>query len=136
MREPGPVAVNSDQPLLHVIRVDGKMYLFFTLERVLVHALRNPWADILECVLAYTLGLGVGSLLVDVRGVEALEVCRETQDAASLGRERGLSNHAHGCTLPLNCGGFSRLTGEVATRTCLETGLPSQSHPNLPSSEV
>ena len=48
-------------------------HLFFTLERVLVRALRKPSVDVLECVLAYLLGLGVGSSSLDVRGVEALE---------------------------------------------------------------
>lgn len=47
--------------------------LFFTLERVLVRALRKPSVDVLECVLACLFGLGVGSSSVDVRGVDALE---------------------------------------------------------------
>lgn len=47
--------------------------LFFTLERVLVRALRKPSVDVLECVLVCLLGLGVGSSSVDVRGVDALE---------------------------------------------------------------
>lgn len=50
-----------------------KTYVFFTLERVLVRALRKPSVDVFECVLACLLVLGVGSSSVDVRGVEALE---------------------------------------------------------------
>ena len=48
-------------------------YLFFTLDNVLVRALRNPSVDVFECVLGCLFGLGVGSSSVDVRGVEALE---------------------------------------------------------------
>lgn len=55
------------------MRTDGQTYLFFTLERVLVRALRNPSVEVFECVLACLPGLGVGSSSVDVRGVEALE---------------------------------------------------------------
>jgi len=72
-RKLGPVAINGNQSRLYVIRSDGKTYLFFTLERVLVRALRNPSVDVLECVLACLVGLGVGRSSVDVRGVEVLE---------------------------------------------------------------
>lgn len=53
------------------MRADDTTYLFFTLERVLVRALRNPSVDVFECVLVCLLVLGVGSSSVDVRGVEA-----------------------------------------------------------------
>jgi hypothetical protein len=53
--------------------VDDDTYLFFTLERVLVRALRNPSVDVFECVLACLLVFGVGSSSVDVRGVDALD---------------------------------------------------------------
>ena len=55
------------------MRVDDEIYLFFTLERVLVRALRNPSVDVFECVLVCLLDLGVGSSSVDVLGVETLE---------------------------------------------------------------
>jgi hypothetical protein len=60
------------------------MYLFFTLERVLVRALRNPSVDVFECVLACLLALGVGSSSVDVRGVDALEADPEESHEVEL----------------------------------------------------
>lgn len=58
-----------------LVKRNGKddTHLFFTLESVLVRALRNPSVDVLECVLACLFVLGVGSSSLDVRGVEALE---------------------------------------------------------------
>ena len=63
--------MKGDQSRLNVIKT--AIYLFFTLERVLVRALRKPSVDVLEWVLVCLLAFGVGRSSVDVCGVEALE---------------------------------------------------------------
>lgn len=70
------------------VRVNWALSLFFTRERVLVRALRNPSVDGFECVLACLLvlafGLGVGSSSVDVRGVVGLEEVPEDHELLPL----------------------------------------------------